>query len=73
MPLAGIYLTNTLLIALTIGLYTPWAKVRLARYQVENMRLLTHGSLDDFIATETKAVEATGSEIGDIFDLDFGL
>ena len=73
MPLAGIYFTNTLFIALTIGLYTPWARVRLARYQVESMRLLTQGSLDEFVAAESKAVEATGGEIGDLLDMDFGL
>jgi uncharacterized membrane protein YjgN (DUF898 family) len=73
-PLTGIYLSNLLLILLTLGLYTPWAEVRLARYRLECLQLEAHGSLDEFAAAGSAAVPAAaGEEIGSFFDLDFGL
>ena len=71
--LMGIYLTNLLGIVFTLGLYAPWAKVRLVQYQLENTSLTTQGSLDEFVATETANISATGEEIGDFLDVDFGL
>jgi uncharacterized membrane protein YjgN (DUF898 family) len=71
--LAGIYLTNIVFIVLTLGLYTPWAKVRLARYQLESMRVHVYGDLNQFAQDQIEKTSATGEEIGDIFDMDFGL
>ncbi len=65
-----IYLTNFIGIVLTLGLYKPFADIRLARYRLEHMALLTRGSLDDFLAVQTPAVNATGEETADLFDVD---
>lgn len=71
--LTGIYLGNLLLIVLTLGLYTPWAQIRLARYRLECIELEAHGSLDEFAAAAAAPVPAAaGEEIGSFFDLDFG-
>jgi uncharacterized membrane protein YjgN (DUF898 family) len=71
--LVSIYLTNLLGIVFTLGLFAPWAKVRLVRYQLANTRLLTQGSLDEFVGTETANMSAAGEELGDFLDVDFGL
>ncbi len=71
-PLVWIYLTNFLGIVLTLGLFYPWAKVRQVRYQLENTWLSSTG-LDGFTASATQATDAVGEEIGDFFDVDFGL
>lgn len=71
--LVGIYLTNLLGIVFTLGLYAPWAKVKLMRYQLENTSLIAHGNLDEFVASETANMSAAGEEIGDFLDVDFGL
>ncbi|MEW6677668.1 MAG: YjgN family protein [Pseudomonadota bacterium] len=65
-----IYLTNFLGILLTLGLYKPFADIRLAKYRLEQMALVPEGSLEDFIADQTQAVGATGEETAEIFDLD---
>ncbi|MBY0401117.1 DUF898 domain-containing protein [Myxococcota bacterium] len=72
-PLAGIYLSNLLLIVFTLGLYAPWATVRQLRYQLESMRVVVRGDLDQFVAAAGDGTDAIGEEIGDFFDLDFGL
>jgi uncharacterized membrane protein YjgN (DUF898 family) len=72
-PLIGIYLTNVLGILLTLGLYTPWAQVRLARYRLETTELEVQGSLDAFVASVGSTTPAAaGEEIAELFDLDFG-
>lgn len=68
-----LYLTNALGIAVTFGLFIPWAQVRLARYRAEKMALLAHGDLDGFVAAQQAKVGATGEEIGEMFDIDIGL
>jgi len=71
--LTRIYLRNLFLIVVTLGLYTPWAQIRLARYRLECIELEAHGSLDEFAAATAAPVPAAaGEEIGSFFDLDFG-
>lgn len=72
-PLAMIYLTNWLMLALTLGLAMPWAKVRLANYRAAHLVVLVDGSLDHFVAAEESNVSALGEEIGQAFDFDIGL
>jgi uncharacterized membrane protein YjgN (DUF898 family) len=64
---------NTLLIVVTLGLYTPWAQIRLAKYRLEQVTVLAAGDLDAFVAGRAAATpSATGEEIGDFLDVDFG-
>lgn len=72
-PLFVLYLSNFVLIVLTLGLYSPWAKVRQMQYQLENLRVVARGDLDQFVAAAGEGVDAIGEEVGDFFDLDFGL
>jgi uncharacterized membrane protein YjgN (DUF898 family) len=72
-PLAGLYLSNFALIVLTLGLYTPWATVRQMQYQLAHLHVVAQGDLDRFAAAAGDATDAIGEEIGDFFDIDFGL
>lgn len=65
-----IYLTNFIGILLTLGLFKPFADIRLAKYRLEHMALQTEGDLNSFIADQTQAVSAAGEETAEVFDFD---
>ena len=65
--------TNTIAVALTLGMLHPWAKVRTARYKAEHLSMSVSGNLDSFVAHEQKEVSALGEEMADFLDFDFGL
>ena len=65
-----IYLTNFLGILLTLGLYKPFADIRLARYRLQHMALLAEDDLDSFIADQAQTVNAAGEETAEVFDVD---
>ncbi|QID19420.1 DUF898 domain-containing protein [Nitrogeniibacter mangrovi] len=67
-----IVLTNWLLTAITLGLYRPFAVVRLHRYRVEHIAMLPAGSLDDFVAVQEAEVRVLGEEAADLLDIDLG-
>lgn len=64
--------TNLLLVLVTLGLGTPFAQIRIAKYRLEALTLQVNGSLDEFVASEAKTASATGEEISDFLDVDFG-
>lgn len=68
--LFAIYVTNFIAIVLTLGLFKPFADIRLARYRLEHMSLLAHSDLDEFLAAQEQAVSAMGEETADLFDVD---
>lgn len=66
---AGLVLLNILLLIVTIGLATPWLRVRNARYKARKLTLMSDGRTDEFVQAETSDVSALGSQIGDVFEL----
>lgn len=68
-----IQFTNMLAIVATLGLFIPWAHVRVHRYRVAHVLVDVRGGLDDFAAGEKQDADALGEEAGDIFDFDFGI
>jgi len=68
-----IVLTNSLAIAVTFGLFHPWAKVRSMRYKIEHLKLAPGGDPDGFVAESQRQISAIGSEATDFMDIDFGL
>jgi uncharacterized membrane protein YjgN (DUF898 family) len=68
-----LYLTNALAIVFTLGLFIPWARVRLVRYRAEHIELLAVGEITRFVASEQKKVGSAGEEVGEMFDIDIGL
>ena len=71
--LAWIFVSNLVLIALTLGLFIPWAKVRLARYRAHHLTVAGPQELGTFVAGQHQASTATGSEMADLLDLNLGL
>ncbi|WP_165856814.1 DUF898 family protein [Marinobacter sp. JSM 1782161] len=67
--LVWIYFSNSLLVLLTLGLGTPWAQVRMARYRAACTEMVVAGDLDGFVAAEGKRTSALGQELGDAFDV----
>lgn len=72
--LIGLYVSNLLLIALTLGLFIPWAQVRSARFWLDNLAVVgpEHG-LGSFVAASGEGVAATGAEMAEAFDVDLGI
>jgi len=73
MPLAWIIATNTILTFLTLGLFYPWARVRLVRYQASCVALLAASDLDEFTSEVIATQGAIGEEIATFFDLGISL
>lgn len=67
---AFIQFTNYLLIGLTLGLFTPWAAVRLHRYKTETLSLLSYENFDEIVTPQMIEESALGEEIADVFDID---
>lgn len=68
-----IAVTNLLGIVCTLGLYTPYAKIRMMKYRIESMALLAAGSLEDFVADAQAQAGATGEGMADLLDIDLAL
>lgn len=71
--LLWIFLTNFIGIILTLGLFKPFADIRLARYRLSHVQLIADGNLEDFISNQQSNVDASGEEVAEIFDLDIAL
>jgi uncharacterized membrane protein YjgN (DUF898 family) len=68
-----VLISNAVLIAITVGLAIPWARIRAARYRLSHVGLWIEGDLEDFLAAEVAQSSALGEELGEAFDLDIGL
>ncbi len=72
--LVWLYVSNLVLIVLTLGLFIPWAQVRTARFWLDNLALVgPDGGLDRVVAVAGQNLSATGAEMADVFDVDIGL
>jgi uncharacterized membrane protein YjgN (DUF898 family) len=69
----GITVSNMILTVLTLGLFRPFAVIRMARYRVEAMTLVPGESLDHFVGQQAREVEAFGEEVSEFFDIDIAL
>ena len=66
------WLGQTFLTVITLGLYRPFAVVKLARMRIEAMAWT--GSADTMIAVLREANQkAVGSEVSDLMDIDIAL
>lgn len=71
--LAKLYLTNAVAIIASLGLATPWAVIRTLKYRANNMRVRAEGALAELRGGEVSAVQASGAEVAEFFDLDLSL
>ena len=67
-----IYVTNLVAMGLSIGLLTPWAQMRILKYQLDHTWLEVAGGIDAVVAGQEQSVSSIGEEIGDVFDVDIG-
>ncbi|MCW8830112.1 MAG: YjgN family protein [Gammaproteobacteria bacterium] len=67
-----IHLTNIIAAIISLGLLIPWCKIRLMRYRMKNLSLITESDINRFIANEQNNVKATAGEFADAFDIDMG-
>lgn len=65
--------SNLVLVVITLGLFTPWASVRLAKLQLESVRLLPVSDLQEFVDTDPETPGAIGEEAAAVFDFDIAL
>ncbi len=67
-------LVNWLLIAVTLGLFWPFAKVRAARVRLEAMAVDVQGDVDQWVArAQQRGKGVLGDAAGDFFGMDMGL
>jgi uncharacterized membrane protein YjgN (DUF898 family) len=74
-PIGLIWVTfsNLVLVVLTLGLFIPWASVRMAKFQLEAVRLVPAGDLQTFVDAESDEIGAIGEEAASAFDFDISL
>ena len=68
--LFGILYTNLLGTVVTVGLFRPFAQVRLARYVAGTLTLLGGTAFETYVAAEGDEVTAVGEETTELFDFD---
>ena len=68
-----IIVTNILGVICTLGLFLPFAQVRMMRYRIESLMMIPEGSLDEFVASASADVNAAGEGVSDFMDFDFSL
>jgi len=68
-----ITVTNGFLVLFTLGIFYPWARVRLRRYETRKLALLLDGNIEDYASEAFATQSAVGEEIGSFFAFDFGL
>jgi len=67
-----ISVSNIFLCLITLGIFVPWAIVRLRKYRIEHMKLFAYGDLQDFIASKEAEQDATGDAAADFLDFEIG-
>jgi uncharacterized membrane protein YjgN (DUF898 family) len=71
--MAWLYFSNTFLVIVTLGLFSPWAHVRLTRYVAGQIAVTGPRSVDGFIDSAPRQAGAIGEEVASFFDFDFSL
>jgi uncharacterized membrane protein YjgN (DUF898 family) len=68
--LTWLYLSNAFLVIFTLGLATPWAQIRMARYRAAHLVLIGENDWDKFVGEKKQSTRAMGEEIAEMFDVD---
>lgn len=67
----GLRYANALLTIVTLGLYRPFAQVRLTRYVLSCLALVPAAPLGEFVRGETDEAGTMGDAFTDVFDIAF--
>lgn len=68
--LLWISVSNFLGVVLTLGLYMPFATIRMLRFKLESMGVAVGGDLSDFVSDQQLQATAAGAETAEMFDVD---
>jgi uncharacterized membrane protein YjgN (DUF898 family) len=68
--LLWVRITNFIGVVLTLGLFAPFAAIRMMRLRVESMGVTVAGDLSEVVAGEQQQASATGEETAEMFDVD---
>ncbi len=68
-----IRISNIAAIVFSMGLLTPWAKVRRMRYLADNLSVVTTQDLENFTSAVGPDAAAYGDAAADFFDIEIGL
>ena len=70
-----LYLSNIIAIVASLGLLTPWAQIRLARYRASCMHLNLRDKWENYRVSKDAEGSAFGEEVGEAFDvgIDFAI
>ncbi len=68
-----IFLSNIFLTIVTIGLFAPFAKVRMYQYRLSRLEVTGAEYLDSAVAVAATEVAAAGDAASDLFDFEIGL
>lgn len=71
--LAWLMISNFVLLVMTLGLATPWAKVRRAQLILKNTLVDVESGFDGFITQQQEQQSALGEQVGDAFDIDIAM
>jgi len=68
--LLWISVSNFLGVVFTLGLFMPFATIRMLRFKLESMGVAFSGDLSDFVSDQQQQATATGEETAEMFDVD---
>lgn len=68
-----ILLSNVVLTIVTVGLFAPFAAVRIYRYRMDCLSAVGAERLDEVVAVVSAEPNAMGDSAADLFDFEFGL
>lgn len=68
--LLWVSVSNFIGIVLTLGLFVPFATIRMLRLRVESMGVASSGDLSGILAAQQQEATATGAETAEMFDVD---
>ena len=70
--LAWMALSNLVLTLATLGLFHPWARVRMMRYLTRNLTIVGSPQMDGFLSSAQASGSAVGEEVAGLLDMDIG-
>jgi uncharacterized membrane protein YjgN (DUF898 family) len=71
--MVGLALGNLFLVVVSLGLYYPWARVRVVQYMTSNIAVTGGADIEGFTSDLVLGQGAIGEEVANFFDVDIGL
>ena len=70
----GLYLVNGFLMLITLGLATPWAKIRVLKYKLDNayLKIPEGKDLSNFVPADSEKIGVFADATVDFWDIDIG-